>query len=793
MTSPSQRANHRANAAQILNTPNNRKSSIKTSTPIESSTNVSNKIKSKIQVSTNRPQQQQQQKSVILVSDDDDDANGNSEDEGDDSGSESSYFSPSESENDRDSDLDFSVNDRPSRVRKVNRSRSIKGKQQNKSNTKMITKKRQSASVDGGNFQGDESPTTSSPGSKKKLPKTPRRPIRNSLSVTTPQTNVPQIKTKPISTTITTTSLPKITNNQIIPVAGKQPVIMTNTPKNTLSTGTQNKLILTKVIQKPKMSDTLTTTIKPDLSKTLLAPIQSITAGPQMPALAPISDITHKTAVSTPTTTIIIPKKDKKPPAHVEALFSDMTSLFSSPDIIKKVGSSSSGSPSCISVVTIPPTTLKPIPIGPQKTLHTVPTIPGTASTKCYFMPLTPGPSKNRLPAQISIQTHTSSNTIPTITSNLGSEQDKQLDLIDSIVQQELKQTTIPPAASSSKSAMNVETSNIAKMLEHNARGIISNVINLNTPSVNTMSSTTNNSVPFTGAITNDTPLLDDDSDLLESLTNPDDGLTEDLLQHVAKLVEDKNLQEVIDKQVLGVTKAVAKTTPSSTTGVSKVMAPMFQQQKQKINRSQPKVTVISTATLPVTSAPTTLSSIPTTTIIDSLPAQIVAAATPQTIPATPPTSRPLVSPSAGKEPIKIVRSDGRVITLPPIEAPTTRGAKRRAQNQPAGNSPVVSSGTSTPDIKTPTVSKEVVSTPSTSRAKEIIKERRVSTAAKKNTDQSATKAKLQTQPQQSAANQISALPKPIGLPDDDEEDDDDSDGSYNSEDDPYRYGLFYF
>jgi hypothetical protein len=39
------------------------------------------------------------------------------------------------------------------------------------------------------------------------------------------------------------------------------------------------------------------------------------------------------------------------------------------------------------------------------------------------------------------------------------------------------------------------------------------------------------------------------------------------------------------------------------------------------------------------------------------------------------------------KDPIKIVRSDGRVITLPPIEAPATRASKRRAQNTSIGDS----------------------------------------------------------------------------------------------------------
>lgn len=47
--------------------------------------------------------------------------------------------------------------------------------------------------------------------------------------------------------------------------------------------------------------------------------------------------------------------------------------------------------------------------------------------------------------------------------------------------------------------------------------------------------------------------------------------------------------------------------------------------------------------------------------------------------------TKTMPSPTIRKEPIKIVRGNGRVITLPPIEAPTTR-AKRRAQNQPASS-----------------------------------------------------------------------------------------------------------
>lgn len=48
-------------------------------------------------------------------------------------------------------------------------------------------------------------------------------------------------------------------------------------------------------------------------------------------------------------------------------------------------------------------------------------------------------------------------------------------------------------------------------------------------------------------------------------------------------------------------------------------------------------------------------------------------------------------SPIIRKEPIQIVRGNGRVITLPPIEAPTTR-AKRRAQTHPSSSLPSTAS-----------------------------------------------------------------------------------------------------
>lgn len=54
---------------------------------------------------------------------------------------------------------------------------------------------------------------------------------------------------------------------------------------------------------------------------------------------------------------------------------------------------------------------------------------------------------------------------------------------------------------------------------------------------------------------------------------------------------------------------------------------------------------------------------------------------TPSNLYATPPLVKQAVKTAVPrKDPIEIVRRDGRVITLPPIEAPATRSSKRKSQ-----------------------------------------------------------------------------------------------------------------
>lgn len=144
--------------------------------------------------------------------------------------------------------------------------------------------------------------------------------------------------------------------------------------------------------------------------------------------------------------------------------------------------------------------------------------------------------------------------------------------------------------------------------------------------------------------------------DLLGGLQPEEEGLTEDLLMHVAQLVESsENLQEVIDKQVLGKVDAVS--TKSNL--------------QSQFNNSSASGSVFSQ--------------------------------TPNSK-----TQKNVIAPR--KDPIEVVTKDGRVITLPPIEAPATRSSKRKSQvpsNQEPIPEPVVAPESTTPEPKIIAVSKQ--------------------------------------------------------------------------------------
>lgn len=306
---------------------------------------------------------------------------------------------------------------------------------------------------------------------------------------------------------------------------------------------------------------------------------------------------------------LVVKKVKPVPKPHVEALFSDMSSLFSTPDIIKKVGQSKAPGT---------PTTQTPTP-----------------SSSRGFVYLSKGTSQ-KLPAQISIQTHTS-----------ASEEN----LIDVLAAQDPEPT---PMTSTTPTPL---AEDIVKMLENN--------------------------LPPGGVQEPVLPITD--NSILAALGSNDDGsLPEDLLQHVAELAENKELQEILDKQVLGVIADVPSMPAMSSTSTvipiahQQMMQPVIAPPQPVLQRSQP----------------------PTQTPAESLPTMTVKE---QLMPR--------------KESIQIRRSDGRVITLPPIEAPATR-SKRRAQTTPSA-SPAVSASPSTPiqpPVNTPTTASLLTHTPQSSK-----------------------------------------------------------------------------
>lgn len=670
-----------------------------------------------------------------------------SADENGESDSEPTDISPSDTDNDRDSDLDFSMYDRPGRTKKSSRNRGARSNRHNIVKQPKISKRRQTnALIDtDNNMLLDGCEENLQEKSYKKRTKT--KYVKKSQ-----QQKTIKIKTKSILKSSNKFGKIETMANKI---DNKDEILMANIE-----------------FDSPSKQTTILTTNN--------TPIESIK---QLPPTTP----------PTPT-----PKKEKKPPpAHVEALImNDMSSLFSSPDIIKKVGSDIKTSLMGDLKYNSPITVTTPPIANPLQ--------PTTSTSKGYFMALTPnsGNIKNRqqLPSQISIRTHNPTNinqqhaTI-TPTNNTTSE---QLDLIDSIVQERLNSKT-PPA---SRSSINEDIPNIVKMLE-NPNALITSVINLNTsiattatnPSTSITPTSSSSSLQYTtNLITNVAPLLDD-IDLLDSCLPTDDGLTEDLLQHVAKLVEDKNVQEVIDQQVLFGSNnnnnstaqiipmnTITKTTSQTNSLVNTIMnSNNIQFTSNNMLKKSDEIVMkhlelYKNESIKNTS---TISNIPLTPSSSSLqsPAESQSQYT-----------TPI---RVNKEPIKIVRSDGRVITLPPIEAPTTRGAKRRAQNKPNDNNATpkghatlnqsLSNENSNSNTSLNLIDNEKLS-------KEI-KEQKSSISHKKIVEQSKYKPAVSVEgiPQTTKKESNAVGITTVGGNNDYDDDDDDVDSDGNSEDDPYR------
>lgn len=275
-------------------------------------------------------------------------------------------------------------------------------------------------------------------------------------------------------------------------------------------------------------------------------------------------------------------KKEKKTPAHVTALLSDMTSLFSTPDVIRRVSTDNK----------IPPKTpTNEKEMLPSEKPTTAPKVAETNDVKI-------AENKIELPEKPKPVTPKTYNIKPKEKVITAEKPAKAYDIIpqlDDVSLAQILQDTTSITTNSTKT-----------------QPIISSAGTMNSPNL-------------AGPLS---PTLD----LLGGLQPEEEGLTEDFLMSVAQLVaSSENLQEVIDKQVLGKVDSVSAKTPQ-TVQVAQI-SPMAKAQ---------------------------------TPAAAGLYSQ------------TPKTGQKPMPPR--KDPIEIVRRDGRVITLPPIEAPATRASKRKSQ-----------------------------------------------------------------------------------------------------------------
>ncbi|XP_050681250.1 death-inducer obliterator 1 isoform X1 [Leptidea sinapis] len=276
----------------------------------------------------------------------------------------------------------------------------------------------------------------------------------------------------------------------------------------------------------------------------------------------------------------IIPKpikREKKTPAHVTALLSDMSELFSTPDVIRRVS------------------TENKVPNKSEKETvqsHKIDALPKSIEVANEK----PSEENDKVAPIFKTQAQTKSYGKQVKTVNVPS-QPKTYDTIPQLDDASLAQILQDSSPHSSKANAIISTANVI------------------------------NSPGLAGPLS---PTLD----LLAGLQPEEDGLTEDLLMHVAQLVESsENLQEVLDKQVMG-----------KVASVSHISTPQPQQ----------PIHIHTNETPSKSEEPTNLYT------------------------QTPVKNAKNVLPR--KDPIEIIRRDGRVITLPPIEAPATRSSKRKNQ-----------------------------------------------------------------------------------------------------------------
>lgn len=326
----------------------------------------------------------------------------------------------------------------------------------------------------------------------------------------------------------------------------------------------------------------------------------------------------------------------------------------------------------------------------------------------------------------------------------LPSEQDKQLDLINSLVQAELSRPeSTMSVASMSDAPMPAAIPSIVRMLE--------------TP---IMASIDNDAL----AMANDFDASVDDQllpvDLLDSIDNPEE-LSDDLMRDVARLVdEDKTLRDAIDEEVRS--QANARLVSSGVDMPMHMMAMTSTVVAPPAPVAQPPKPIILNSLRPIGAGLADANTVQYVTKIVTGPGNTTTA-------------------TMLKEPIRVKRSDGRIIVLPPIEAPTTRGAKRRAEvvctpeMPPRSKVIVTAAAADEPEMKSPLpIDESPLKREPPAKAKPVaVQDRRSSVAAKNS-------------PQRSKIKRSLSISNPPQFDDLDDEADG-SDYSANSEDDPHR------
>ncbi|XP_035912298.1 death-inducer obliterator 1 [Anopheles stephensi] len=499
----------------------------------------------------------------------------------------------------------------------------------------------------------------------------------------------------------------------------------------------------------------------------------------------PTTTAVSTTVSATASGTLSVPKKEKKPKTnpHDAALFSDMSALFSTPDIIKKVNAGKATTPTSTSGAN---SGIAGGPLGTNTGHQSVVTPVKT--------PILAKPAEKQKQPETPMQVAVA-HPLP-------------IELIDAIVQEDLRQSAVPavPIVKSGSTGQMSQQQPPPPPPQQPAG--IPGIVNM-------LEQTSASAVEPNGSAMLPVPLLPEmkpiqpvvapmadllpDTSILEALNSNDDALPEELLEHVAELAKNKELQEILDKQVLGVI-------GSEGLGLVPPVIPMAPASVTHLLPEQPLV--VQEASASTTSTTPSFPTVPTVQNVASDASLSLDSTEP--VPQQPATVKEQTVPR--KDAIQIRRSDGRVITLPPIEAPATRASKRRAQvSEPStptsvrksiDQSPIVVSVAAGSEITAPETPKlsrrpsiKVASTPASSSSRPMTPAGTVETVssndqAEQQPVDEAAKSKRINKPRQSIDNnrakRVSSTNVAIAI-EAAQDDDYESDESWNSEDDPDR------